>query len=163
MKKLFFLFVMCLVALTMQAQPNSQYVDLGLPSGTLWKSTNEVGGYYSFDDAYNKWGKQVPNRDQWRELWNYCLWIWAGNGYKIIGGNGASIFLPGKGYLHCDDRDRTNTTNCKYWTSIRILDDDDDAAYIFTINPDLSDEDIVMGCDYRCIKLPIRLIQNKNK
>lgn len=31
------------------------YVDLGLPSGTLWKNSNEFG-YYNFNDAVNRFG-----------------------------------------------------------------------------------------------------------
>ena len=40
---------MCLLFLSVRAQM-LQFVDLGLPSGTLWKSTNEPG-FYTYDEA----------------------------------------------------------------------------------------------------------------
>lgn len=42
MKKIFLLGVICLMTLSASAQ-KTEYVDLGLPSGTLWKSKNEKG------------------------------------------------------------------------------------------------------------------------
>ena len=37
------------------------YVDLGLPSGTLWKDKNE-SGQYKFQDALKKFGDNLPYR-----------------------------------------------------------------------------------------------------
>ena len=39
MRRLLFFAAMCLMALSMSAQDD--YIDLGLPSGTLWKKTAE--------------------------------------------------------------------------------------------------------------------------
>ncbi len=72
------------------------YIDLGLPSGTIWKSTNEEG-YYVFEQA-SKY-TYLPTKMQWNELIKYCKWSWSGRrtdkrGYFIVGPNGAYIFLP---------------------------------------------------------------------
>ncbi len=93
MKRLFIIFLMCFTALAMQAQPE-QYVDLGLPSGTLWKSTNEKGGFYDYDSAKKLFGDKLPTKNQWEELMTFCIWTWTGKGYKITGKNGKSIVLP---------------------------------------------------------------------
>lgn len=77
------------------------YIDLGLPSGTLWKATNEYG-YYDYDSAVNKYGDKLPTREQWEELKNYCTWQWTGKGYKVISDNGKFIVLPLTGYRTCD-------------------------------------------------------------
>ena len=70
-----------------------KYVDLGLPSGTLWKYVDE-NGEYTYNDAESKYGKKVPSKQQFEELLNKCKWTWTGDGYKVIGPNGNSIFFP---------------------------------------------------------------------
>lgn len=81
---------------------NINYIDLGLPSKTLWADRNigaekpeAYGEYYNFDAAqkYN-----CPTKKQFKELVEYCDWKWVTynntNGYLVIGKNGNSIFLP---------------------------------------------------------------------
>ena len=77
------------------------YVDLGLPSGTLWKDQNEAGGFYSYDQAMAKFGSSLPTKEQLEELKNSCRWTWNGNGYKVEGPSGESIVLPAAGYRGC--------------------------------------------------------------
>lgn len=76
----------------------SEYVDLGLPSGTLWKSKNEKGMYYTYDEAVSQFGDKLPTREQFEELKAFCTWEWNGKGYKIIGPSGDFITLPAAGY-----------------------------------------------------------------
>ena len=75
------------------------YVDLGLPSGTLWKNANEGGddALYTYDEAVSKFGDKLPTKEQLEELKNKCTWTWTGNGYKVTGPNGESITLPAAG------------------------------------------------------------------
>ncbi len=45
----------------------TQYVDLGLPSGTKWKSVNEAGdenGFYTYDEAIKAFGNKLPTKKQ---------------------------------------------------------------------------------------------------
>ena len=84
------------------------YVDLGLPSGTLWKTNNEEG-YYTFNEACKCFTNFIPSKAQWEELINYCSWTWQENkygtdnqGYWIKGRTGASIFLPSLGAKYVD-------------------------------------------------------------
>lgn len=76
------------------------YVDLGLPSGTFWRNENEGSDYarYSHDEAVRTFGKQLPTTEQIKELINQCTWIWSGSGYKVIGPNENSIYIPAAGY-----------------------------------------------------------------
>lgn len=73
------------------------YVDLGLPSGKLWKNENERG-LYSYDKAVRTYGDKIPSREDWIELKEKCQWKWIRSlfqgGYEITGPNGSSIFLP---------------------------------------------------------------------
>ena len=77
-------------------------MDLGLPSGTLWKTENEDCGLVTYDKAYELYGNSLPTYEQLKELNDKCQWIWKGNGYKIIGKNGETIFMPAEGYRPCD-------------------------------------------------------------
>lgn len=91
------------------------YVDLGLPSGTLWKDQNEAGGFYSYDQAVAKFGSSLPTKEQLEELKNSCRWTWNGNGYKVIGPSGESIVLPAAGYR--DWEGNYEGSNGYYWSS----------------------------------------------
>ena len=80
------------------------YVDLGLPSGTLWKNANEGGDYarYTYNEAVSRFGNKLPTKQQLEELKSKCTWTWTGSGYKVTGPNGNSITLPAAGVRHCD-------------------------------------------------------------
>lgn len=78
----------------------TEYVDLGLPSGTLWAVDNE-DGYYSYQDAINTFGKNnLPKLTDFAELYDYCEWKWneEKKGMVVIGPNGNNIFFPASGF-----------------------------------------------------------------
>lgn len=83
------------------------YVDLGLPSGTLWKSANEVG-HYDYNDAVKKFGNDLPTREQWEELKEHCWWVWNEEDETtaaVVGENGNFILLPAEGFFQPPDPD----------------------------------------------------------
>jgi hypothetical protein len=111
-----------------------QYVDLGLPSGKCWATTNYGSetpeGYGSYLEwGYNNvissnWGSEwtTPSLEDIRELETNCSWIWSSknghNGYIITGKNGNSIFLPASGYMMMGQSTAGNVGNwAYYWTS----------------------------------------------
>lgn len=116
MKKIFLLGVICLMTLSASAQ-KTEYVDLGLPSGTLWKSKNEKGKYYTYEKAMRKFGSQMPTRGQFAELKAYCTWTWNGSGYTVTGNNGNYIVLPAVGYRTDYGRLKFVGTDGFYWSS----------------------------------------------
>lgn len=89
-----------------------RFVDLGLPSGTLWATANVVDhdnrpAYLSWDDAMEMFPHNVPSWELFQELEEQCEWKWVTAsktpgtkhpGYKVTGPNGASIFLPAAGF-----------------------------------------------------------------
>ena len=82
-------------------KPNvGEYINLGLPSGTLWKIKNEEG-LYTYDQAVCKFGSKLPTKEQLEELKTSCQWTWIGNGYKVVGPNEESIILPAAGHRGC--------------------------------------------------------------
>ena len=141
--------VMCLTAQTMHSQSTPQYVDLGLPSGIMWKTTNEKG-YYSQDSAKKKFGDKLPTTKQWEELKENCKWTWTGNGYRVTGKNGKSIFLPAAGRANLsygpDDEDPSG----EYWSSDGI------AGFEIGLYFDSSEWEIR---EYLISSLSVRLVQ----
>ncbi|MBR6063128.1 MAG: hypothetical protein IKP54_03060 [Bacteroidales bacterium] len=113
MKKILFFSLICLMALSV----NAQWVDLGLPSGTLWKDKNEKREFYTYKQAVNKFGKRLPTKEQLEELVTKCQWTWMGCGYKVVGPNGQSIYLPAAGYRSCDGGVNYVNSYGDYWSS----------------------------------------------
>ena len=90
------------------------YVDLGLPSGTLWKEYNE-SGFYTYNDAIQKFGNRLPTKEQLQELKDKCSWEWLAGTYKVTGSNGNCIGLPAEG---CPDGfDWEANVRGYYWSS----------------------------------------------
>ena len=96
------------------------YVDLGLPSGTLWKNENEIGGWnnlFSYEQAVNQFGNRLPTKAQFKELKENCRWTWTGNGCKVIGPNGCSIYLPAAGFDGLNRKMYNVGVSGIYWSS----------------------------------------------
>lgn len=92
------------------------YVDLGLPSGTLWKEENEDRVFYSYDAAMAKYGNALPTKEQLDELRQLCEWTWIGFGYKVVGPNGSVLIMPSSGYQHCDGTVHYEGAYGNYWS-----------------------------------------------
>ena len=74
------------------------------------------------DDAASVlWGASwhMPTDEEWTELRTQCTWYWICkndvNGYKVVGKNGNSIFLPISGY-RLDKEYYDNETSGCYWS-----------------------------------------------
>lgn len=131
-----------------------EYIDLGLPSGTMWKNTNEEG-YYNFDDAVSQFGFNVPSKEQWEELKNLCQWEWIGNGYRVTGPNGNSITLPAEGIRFCDGNEYYVYyvgSEGFYWSSTPNVSDD---AWRITFDS----IGVSMYISYRCYGFFVRLVK----
>lgn len=105
---------MCFLALAMNAQ---SFVDLGLPSGTKWKTQNQTG-FYTYEDAVSMFGNRLPTKDQMEELTIECSWKWTGSGYTVTGPNGNSIYLPAEGGRGLDGNVNGVGSYGFYWSSM---------------------------------------------
>ena len=83
------------------------FIDLGLPSGKLWatenvKDENSDETLFSFDDSVNAFGKNLPSKEDWKELFDNSSYSWneERKGYDVTGPNGNAIFLPAAGYRY---------------------------------------------------------------
>ena len=130
-----------------------EWVDLGLPSGTVWKSFNEIG-FFTYDEAVNDFGDKLPTKEQFEELKSLCIWKWVGNGYKVIGPNRNSIFLPASGYRSCYGNVFTVGTYGYYWSSTPY--DSNDAWFL-----NFYFSEVYMDSNIRCYERSVRLVKNK--
>jgi len=139
-----------------KAQLISQgFVDLGLPSGTLWKDKNEIGGYkdsFTYEQAVNRFGNSLPTKAQLEELKNKCSWKWTGNGYKVTGPNGCFITLPAEGHLTTSGSWSMVSRMGFYWSSAPC---DMERAWNITFDSNTVRMD---GFSQRC-GLSVRLVQ----
>ena len=136
-----------------KAQLRAQgWVDLGLPSGTLWKDKNEEGHFYTYDQAIAKFSNILPTKEQLEELESSCKWTWTGNGYRVEGPNGQSIFLPAAGYRNCSGSVSYVGVYGYYWSS--TPDGSYDAWEL-----SFSSRTVVMYNYSRCRGLSVRLVR----
>ena len=147
MKKILLFSLICLMALMVNAQ---KYVDLGLPSGTVWKDKNEEGGLYTYDQAKSKFSDKLPSKEQFEELKKSCRWTWTGNGYKVVGPNGKSIDMPAGGFRYCSGNLGQDGSSGCYWSS--TSDYPNDEWYLF-----FSSNEVNMTSIGPCRGLSVRL------
>lgn len=128
------------------------WIDLGLPSGTLWCEINETG-YYTYKEAKKNFSKSLPNIIDFAELVHYCSWKWDNEkeGMVVTGPNSNSIFFPAPGCRI--SWGNWNVLNGYYWS---ITPFQDEYAYNlhFTseiINP-TSHCTLRTGCSVRLVK-----------
>ena len=151
----------------------TEYVDLGLPSGTLWSTDYEkIDGKTIYQTYENAEAMPIPNNEQCKELLEMCEWeseISSGSMRQLkqiicIGPNGNLIHFRVKGYI-------TSDKIVHQWS--------DSAFWVKTVNPNGAERDaaILSNRDekgLRCrkfsknivkafmgFKLPIRLVKNK--
>lgn len=138
----------------------AEYVDLGLPSGTKWKITNEINpndtcNFFSYDEALAKFGSGLPTKEQLDELKDNCQWTWeAKKGYEVVGSNGKSIFLPAAGYRDCNGRVYIFGSNGYYWSSTPR---DSVVAWHLCFNSSgvyVTSCNLCRGCSVRLVKNP---------
>ena len=129
-------------------------VDLGLPSGTLWKNANEGGdnARYTYDEAVRRFGNKLPTKQQLEELKNKCTWTWTGNGYKVTGPNGESITLPAAGDRDCNGAVRSVGTIGDCWSSTS-----DNSVFAWSLL--FGSGAVYMYYCNRCLGLSVRLVQ----
>lgn len=146
------------------------YVDLGLPSGTLWATCNvganksqDYGGFFSWDNGnkvVSNWGEgwHMPTKEQLEELIQSVKSIWTTkNGVKgrlFSANNGNSLFFPAVGD-QWDDEHRYFGSRGYYWSGSLRTGYPGNAWYFF-FNSGVCDI-----FDYRMnLCFPIRLVHS---
>ena len=136
-----------------------KFVNLGLPSGKLWatenvKDKNGDEAFFSFDDSVNAFGKNLPSKKDWKELFDNSSYSWneERKGYDVIGPNGNSIFLPAAGYR--SGVGMYLVGNYGYYWSSSVC--DENGAYLACF---CSDRLKPQNYDSRCLGFSVRLVR----
>ena len=90
------------------------FVDLGLPSGTLWKSHDEPG-FFSQSAKDSLYAGQLPTMLQFYELWTECTWTREQFGYRVEGKNGNHIMMPSYAYCASNGKVYAVRKYASYW------------------------------------------------
>lgn len=100
--------------------PSKKY---DIPSCRTWgRLVKEISGKSRYDAARNQWGDEwfMPSRFDFEELQEFCGWEWTvqngHGGYRVIGPNGNSIFLPAAGWC-VGNKENAVGEEGEYWSS----------------------------------------------
>lgn len=134
------------------------YVDLGLPSGTLWKTTNEpnpadTNDFYTFDEAVATFGDKMPTKLQINELIEKSQWSFDedNNIATATGPNGNTLVLPLQGKRACSGNILGVGYNGSYWSKTPL-----DDEYAFRM--DLGGGSVYVYDGKRCAGASVRLV-----
>lgn len=140
-----------------------EFIDLGLPSGNLWATENEVAEngqplYATFDGAVAQFGKNLPTQDDWQELLDNVphLWDKKRDGLLFVARNGKELFLPAMGYMY-ERKERGVHYSGNYWSATAYH---SDYAYYLYFSPD---EAYAVAIYSRYYGLTVRLIKKGGK
>ena len=140
----------------------SNYVDLGLPSGTLWKMTDERNDksiFFTYTEAQEKYGNKLPTRGQCQELIDNCQWTRSSDGSNYIGTgkNGNTIVFNANGYKNTQREVKWKWT-ANYWSSSLFEDAEGTFAYNMCFDYDDKGIFIELREDELKLGLQVRLV-----
>jgi hypothetical protein len=145
----------------------TEFVDLGLPSGTLWAKDYETDDndktiYLPYHTAEEY---QLPTEEQWNELLEICRWKGEYSssglffyGVTCIGPNGNSIYLRSKGYVQ--DKEILYG-GIYFWISDNGDTNEKNAIHVSEGTKRIPEKEIVNF--FSGYKLPIRIVRTKSE
>ena len=148
---------------------NTEYIDLGLPSETLWSTNYETKDkqvvFLPFKEAISY---TLPSEEQWKELISFCSWSYRSIGntsceYKCIGPNGNSLSFCSHGMISTG---KVYTKRLFFWLKDISENVDKNSAFAYVsdkIDPQTYKNifDVILTKTFMGYKLPIRLVKNK--
>ena len=146
------------------------FVDLGLPSGTLWQvfninNSDHPGYLWTWDEAMAKYPFSIPTKEQWQELLNNCDWEWF-DYYKHFyvssrqEGNSNYIWVEAYGNGSCGTTNVYNKDKYAFYWSSTEAGTDDATAYIGSKDEYNNIEDEFAKCTPLALKL---VAENPNR
>jgi len=143
---------------------NTEYVDLGLPSGTMWAKEFEQTGdnvnYLPYCDASTL---SLPTEEQWNELLSFCRWEFTyvndySRKYDCIGPNGKVITFKSYGF-HKVDGIREQGERIYFWLKDPSKELDKKLVYMFYDRGQIK----TISKSFMGFKYPVRLVQKKKE
>lgn len=139
---------------------NTEYVDLGLPSGTLWSADYEKEANENIFEPYELAStKAIPTRAQWNELRRCANWEFIGKDDKLevvkcTGPNGSTILFHPAGGVNFTKKVRSGRV--LFWVKSTAI--TNCAVLLWKYNNDGHED--VESQDPN-LKLPVRLVRTK--
>ena len=143
----------------------TEFVDLGLPSGTLWSTDYERDGEsILFQPHIDTESLSIPTREQWEELVDICKWEYDKSGSfheaYCIGPNGKVLKFCLSGMVHVDKR--VEDGSAYFWISEEKDGNEKSAVCIYDVNQGgINFTDKSVKSYFSGFKLPIRLVKEK--
>lgn len=137
----------------------TEFVDLGLPSGTLWSTDYESeNGVYIYHPYCEAERLDIPTETQWSELLKYCRFRYSSKNanFECIGSNGKSITLSNAGYMITDRNDITRSFS--FWLNSKTEKQMNMSASLVNGSKGVEGYYFPVFMGY---KLPIRLVRSK--
>ena len=147
------------------------WIDLGLPSGTLWADvnvTNPLDGspYWTWDDLMDSgYASSVPTQEQFQELTETCRWTWddTRKGVTAKSASGKTLFFPALG--SCDgELDNIVKAGVQgyYWSAdgFKGMWDEDEAYVLYFDNDTYTTPNPESKAEVAC-GFPARLVKKK--
>lgn len=129
-----------------------EYVDLNLPSGTLWSTDylyDECSDYKYL--AYNEAIKlNIPTKEQFEELRDYCEEFKYNNSFRYLGSNGNFLSIRFSKVIKADIADWNND----FWFWLK---DEELGTCATSLNKDK------VATVFTGYKMPVMLVKNKKK
>lgn len=140
----------------------TEYVDLGLPSGTLWAADYEKEGGNILYMPYDKASQfDIPTEEQCNELLSLCRWKSTGiNRYSgkfdCIGPNGKVITFKSTGFYKVD---MEASYNIYFW--LKDQSENPEKTIAFMRYYDLEEDIRKVKKMFMGFKLPVRLVKTR--
>jgi hypothetical protein len=138
----------------------TEFVDLGLPSGTMWAKEFEKDGdkvhYLPYCDASTL---SLPTEEQWNELLSFCRWEFTyvsnySRKYDCIGPNGKVITFKSYGF-HKVDETIEQIERIYFWLKDSSEEPDKKLVYMFYDRGEIK----TISKSFMGFKYPVRLVQ----
>jgi len=142
----------------------TEFVDLGLPSGTMWAKEFEHNGdkvyYLPYCDASTL---SLPTEEQWNELLSFCRWEFTyvnnySRKYDCIGPNGKVITFNSYGF-HKVDGIREQGAHIYFWLKDPSEEPDKKLVYMYYDGGEIK----TISKSFMGFKYPVRLVQIKKE
>lgn len=146
----------------------TEFVDLGLPSGTLWATDYEKSD--NGERLYVPYGKtaglKLPTKEQWEELCSCCEHSTDSDDLTtFVGPNGNILTFEATGWINASIIESEHIMN--FWMETDSYDNDNKRNYVYIYNEynviTGSIKNTCLGIDktFSGYKLPVRLVQCK--
>lgn len=137
----------------------TEYVDLGLPSGTLWAADyEELDGERLYLPYCKAEKMKLPTQEQWEELRENCHWKYkpesssSWGGTRCVGPNGNELFFTNTGRRLFKSESIESSSSAFFW-----LEDNGDSNYKHKVSIDSTVRKIDVS--FSGYRLPIRLVR----